>query len=193
MNNQQVWFTSDLHFFHKNILKFLKRPAETLDEMNWKIIHEWNNNVKPHDHVYSLGDLTFGNFEKTKNIIQQLNGMIHLIHGNHCNDKLMARLDKELPNVIDHRTSYHEINVENQKIIMCHYPIISFNHMHRGAIHIHGHCHNSLRFKGKMFPGKMLDVGIDSTWENFEKFRPINFDELMKFMDKREIKGYDHH
>ena len=181
-------FTSDLHFYHKNILKFTNRPAETLDEMHWKIIHQWNSFVNPEDHVYSLGDLSFSGFEKTKNILTQLNGTIHLIHGNHCNERLMAKLAEAIPHVVDHGTSYHEVTEQGQKIILCHYSLAVWNRSHYGSICLFGHSHNSYKPEGKT-----MDVGIDATWENYGKFRPISFDEVMEIMDTRPIVSLDHH
>ena len=181
-------FTSDLHFYHKNILKFTKRPAENLEEMHWKIIHQWNSFVNPEDHVYSLGDLTFSGFEKTKNILTQLNGTIHLIHGNHCNEQLMKRLASELNHVVDHGTSYHEVTEQGQKIILCHYPLSCWNRERHGSIHLYGHCHNSFENHGKS-----IDVGIDAAWENYGKFRPLSFSEIMEIVKGRPIEPMDHH
>ena len=53
-----IWFTSDLHFNHLNILKYepKSRPFENVAEMNEALIKNWNDRVKPEDTVFVLGD-----------------------------------------------------------------------------------------------------------------------------------------
>ena len=88
---ENVWFTSDLHFHHTNILKYCNRPWATVEEMN-----NWNSVVKPGDDVYCLGDFCFGGVEKLESILcarkedgsKLLNGRIHLILGNHDPERI---------------------------------------------------------------------------------------------------------
>ena len=62
MNSKtKIWFTSDTHFFHNNIIDYCKRPFVNAEEMNEYIIKQWNSVVKPQDEVYHLGDFAFGN------------------------------------------------------------------------------------------------------------------------------------
>ena len=53
-----IYFTADIHFYHENIINHAKRPFKNADEMNRKIIDNWNNIVKANDEVYILGDVT---------------------------------------------------------------------------------------------------------------------------------------
>ncbi len=78
-----IWFTSDLHFGHKNILQFEKehRPFSTLEEMHEVLIQNWNSVVKPKDKIYVLGDFAFGKHNIP--IARRLNGHKRLILGNH--------------------------------------------------------------------------------------------------------------
>ena len=73
------WFTSDLHFGHKNIIKYANRPFANVEEMNAALIKNWNELVKPEDYVYVLGDVSFMRMKDTLNILQQLNGKKGLI------------------------------------------------------------------------------------------------------------------
>lgn len=82
-SKQGIWFTSDLHFGHANILKFCNRPWETTDEMNADLIKNWNSVVKPDDLVFDLGDFAFASNSKWKDLLSQLNGHHYLILGNH--------------------------------------------------------------------------------------------------------------
>ena len=53
------YFISDTHFNHKNVIKYDKRPFDSLEEMEWEIIKRWNNTVSNKDIVYHLGDFGF--------------------------------------------------------------------------------------------------------------------------------------
>ena len=53
-----IYFTSDLHFYHDNIIKHTNRPYRGFEEMNKEQAHNWNQRVGPQDEVYILGDVT---------------------------------------------------------------------------------------------------------------------------------------
>ena len=40
-----IWFTSDTHFGHENVLKFTDRPWETIQQMNSVIVANINARV----------------------------------------------------------------------------------------------------------------------------------------------------
>ena len=54
-----IWFTSDTHFDHKNIIKYCNRPFKDIDEMNAELERRWNAVVAPGDRVFHLGDFAF--------------------------------------------------------------------------------------------------------------------------------------
>ena len=95
---QKVFFTSDTHFFHKNILKHCplrKELCNALDEndiSSWDdwMVDRWNKVIGKHDIVYIIGDFAFGSAELAKKILGKLNGKKFLILGNHdgSSDKL---------------------------------------------------------------------------------------------------------
>ena len=60
----KIFWTSDSHYFHNNILKYCNRPFGSVEAMNEALVANWNSVVKPDDHVYHLGDFCFGNVEK---------------------------------------------------------------------------------------------------------------------------------
>jgi len=78
-----IFYSSDHHFFHKNILKYCPRPWNTIEEMNEGMIQRWNSVVGPDDVVYYLGDFAFGSVEKQRAIIVRLNGQKIIVRGNH--------------------------------------------------------------------------------------------------------------
>lgn len=77
-----IFFTADHHFGHENIIKFSERPFESLEQMNEELIKRWNEKIGKDDTVYHLGDVSLGKPDFTKEILDRLNGNIHLIKGN---------------------------------------------------------------------------------------------------------------
>ncbi len=51
-----VYFISDTHFGHRNVLKLCNRPFETIEEMNETIIANWNSRVSGNDTVFIVGN-----------------------------------------------------------------------------------------------------------------------------------------
>lgn len=51
-----MYFSSDSHAFHKNILRYCKdtRPFETIEEMNAALIKGWNSVVTDKDEIYII-------------------------------------------------------------------------------------------------------------------------------------------
>lgn len=98
-----IWFTSDTHFYHKNIIDYCDRPFRTADgqpdisAMNEAMVARWNERVGKDDLVYHLGDFGFGKAGRLLGIRQVLNGRIFLIRGNHDpqpNKWLLPGIDK---------------------------------------------------------------------------------------------------
>jgi len=172
-----IYFSSDHHFFHKNIIKYENRPFQNLDEMHEYYIQEWNDTVKSNDTIYYLGDLTCNqnNLLEIKHLISKLNGHIHFIRGNHDHKKIHQC---NLASVQDYKC----IKINGQNIVLFHYPIASWRKMGNGSWHLFGHCHGNYQNLGKS-----LDVGIDNVG------RIISFDEVKEIMDKKEIVKVDHH
>ena len=78
-----IWFTSDSHFCHKNIIKYCDRPFLDVEEMNSELIRRWNSEVAEDDVVYHLGDIYLGPADRARSLLSALNGRIILIRGNH--------------------------------------------------------------------------------------------------------------
>lgn len=73
----RLFFTADTHFGQQRTLELSKRPFKNVEEMDKTLIGNWNSLIKPHDHVFHLGD--FGMYSRVK----ELNGHIHLVFGNY--------------------------------------------------------------------------------------------------------------
>lgn len=149
-----IYVTSDLHFWHSNILKYNpeNRPWDYVEDMNYGLIHHINNTVGSEDTLISLGDFSFGNRDYTEEIIHQIkcNNIIFIL-GNHCG-KLQS-LYEEYGEVRD----YCETKVNKTKVVMSHYPMAVWNGSHYGSVMLHGHSHGT--YQGK---GRVRDVGWDA-------------------------------
>lgn len=180
------WFTSDLHFSHKNIVKFTNRGKDTTQEEHdeW-LIELWNSQVKNGDLVYHLGDFSFATkINDFLSVLNRLNGTIHFIKGNHDREELFVKANV-------HWLHYKEINLkgETYKTVLFHFPIGSWHKQAKGSIHLHGHSHgNYLDSRGKM-----LDVGLDSAYNIFGKHKFFNEDEIVQLMREKQIYVSDHH
>lgn len=64
-----IYFTSDLHFGHRNVIRFDNRPFSSVEEMDAALIERWNQKVSNEDAVYVLGDLSWHGDQKTCEIL----------------------------------------------------------------------------------------------------------------------------
>lgn len=148
-----VFYTADTHFCHKNIMIYENRPYQDIDEMNDAIIDNWNRAVNTDDIVYHLGDFVFGGTTKWEAILSQLNGKIHLVLGNHDDQKTVKKLSHYFDSV-----EYMIVrNIDKQHLFLCHYPLeIGLT---PNTYSVHGHIHS--------MPSRMINqinVGIDSVF-----------------------------
>ena len=76
----------DLHFFGKDMISIVPRPFSSVEEMNSHIIEMWNDETNPSDTIYVVGDFFDAQYctkEEMFTILDQLNGIIVIIAGNH--------------------------------------------------------------------------------------------------------------
>ena len=180
---KNIWFTSDLHFYHTNILKFnpRTRPFKNIDEMHETMIQEWNSKVSNDDIVYILGDVSFKiTPESLKETVGKLNGKLHLIIGNHDKES------DELYSYFQSVNSYSMLRVigETKKdsvfISLFHFPIFEWERMDQGSYMLHGHSHGSVDNK---INGRILDVGWDGKFGQ----SLVNFEVIKKYMENKPI------
>ncbi len=175
----EVFFTSDTHFFHKKILEFCPttRKGADVHEMNENIVQAWNSRVGPDDNVYHLGDFSFGKEAETRNLLERLNGHIHLVNGNHDSSKLITNLP--FVSVSSYKTLRIERGDQIINIVMMHFPIESWDRMHHGAIHLHGHLHGDDHHTCRRLPNRM-DVGVDCRPQ--KDMAPFSLDEVLDLL-----------
>ncbi len=155
----QVFFTSDHHFGHANIIAFESRPFADADAMTDAMVAKWNAVVGPEDKVFHLGDFSFLNQEKTSSIVSRLNGYKLLVLGNH--DRGRSRtwwLKAGFDEVSEYPIIYKEF------FFLSHEPLYMNNHM--PYVNVHGHIH------GQKYEGKQhFNVCVEH-WD----YAPVSFD-----------------
>lgn len=184
----EIWVTSDLHFYHKNVIKYCDRPYNSVEEMNDGLIENWNKEIKDKDTIYLLGDFCLtSRIELIEPILLRLNGSIHFIRGNH--DKFLKRFDGFSDKAQDKFLSISDIKEKTftfdkkQKFIMCHYPMVSWHGSYYGAMMLHGHCHGDLNNHGI----RRYDVGVDNN-----NMKPCHIDHVYDRLSI--VEGFvDHH
>lgn len=175
-----IYVTSDLHFGHKNAIKLCMRPFNTVEEMNQTIIDNWNKTVSDKDEVYILRDIALShNADKVQQYLLQLKGIKHLVKGNH--DQFTESLHFK-PHIFQSIQNYKEFKYNGNFIIMMHYPILDWNHMHnQNSFMLHGHMHNPPQYNIDNIKNNIrrYDVGVDAN-----NFTPIRIDEIIKKFQK---------
>lgn len=183
------WFTSDTHFGHKLAMKF--RGFSSTEEMDEKLIEFWNNSVGPKDHVYHLGDFSFLTAAHRNAVARRLKGKMFFLAGNHDRKAPLKTRDY----VVDVLPQLTERVFYDQKIVMCHYPFVTWNRSGKGSWMLHGHCHNLLQPHQCMFckntpieTAKRMDVGVDTCHPmgiGERILRPYSFVEIQAMMKSR--------
>lgn len=179
---KRIYFSSDYHLGHANVIKFDNRPFKDVWEMDEAIIANHNSVVNKGDDFYFLGDISF-NKRKTEEYLSRLNGNLYFIKGNHDKSDTI-KLYKQYGTYLG---QLDEIVVQGQEISLCHYSMLVWNKSHRGAWHLFGHSHHSLPDN----PNSMsFDVGINGKGYGY---KPLSFDQVKAIMSKKTYKPVDHH
>lgn len=190
-DGSKIFFTSDTHFGHDNIIKFCDRPFKDIEEMDFKLIENWNKKVPQDGLVFHLGDFAWGGYEVWKKVRDQLNGDIILIKGNHDQKNMTATAEQEL---FKHVTWQMFIQIEGRKLWLNHYPFLCYAGVYREPKKLiyqaYGHVHSGPGKKGQDIPRLVntypmqYDVGVDNN--NYE---PISWEELNAAIGKQLLKS----
>jgi calcineurin-like phosphoesterase family protein len=175
----EAFFTADTHFGHRAILSCTHRPFASVEEMDETLIERWNERVRPGDRVYHLGDFSVCRGLKTGEILDRLQGEIHLVWGNH--DRPAYAIRERFASCHD----YLQLTVARQFIVCFHYAMRVWNKSHRGAWHLYGHSHGTLPDDPHALS---MDVGVDCN-----DFYPFTFDEVAQRIRPKDYRPVDHH
>ncbi len=170
---RNVWFTSDTHFGHANIVKFTYhdaplRPFASVEEMDETLVERWNSVVKPYDRVYHLGDVAMS--RRCISTVGRCNGKKILIRGNHDIFKLKDY------------TPYFE-DVRAYKIYPAHGIICSHIPVHERQLggrfgrNVHGHLHASVIMSddNRQPDVRYMNVSVERT-----NYTPISLEEIIR-------------
>lgn len=190
-DGSKVFFTSDTHWGHGNIIKFCDRPFKDVEEMNYKLIENWNKKVPQDGLVFHLGDFAWGGSDMWKNIRQQLNGEIILIKGNHDQKNMSSTAEQTL---FKHSAWQMLIEVEGRKVLLNHFPFLCYAGVYRdpkGLVYnLFGHVHSGPGKKGEDIPRLIhtfptqYDVGVDNN-----DYEPISWYEVNEKIQKQLLKS----
>jgi len=158
---ENVWFTSDSHFGHANIIKYCNRPwnsgkggdgelvvaEKDVYAMNEAIIANWNSVIGKDDVVWHLGDFALGNRARIPEYVSRLNGHKRLVLGNHD----FFHVDKsKFKSVVDfyEEAGFEEVYAHpillNDFVILSHEPLMFVKDP---FFNIYGHVHDNENYK----------------------------------------------
>ena len=175
---ERLFFTSDTHFGHRNIIKYCQRPFSCIEEMDDALIANWNRVVGKDDIIFHLGDFAMGGSAEWSRLLQKLNGKIYLILGNHDLKTIGAGFSR-----LEGVAMQMLINVKGQIIYLNHYPFLCYGGAYRNTWQLYGHVHTCHVNRGldvprlKMLMPMQYDVGVDNN-----NYRPVSFEQVKKII-----------
>ena len=186
-----IWFVSDMHINHKNIIEYSHRPFKNVDEMNETLINNWNNTVTEDGIVFDLGDFAIGGSKVWNDALSRLHGKHYLIMGNHCMKNYRESYSKYFELV----TQQMYIQVDDISIYLNHFPYLCFGGAYReqhNVWQLFGHTHSGPNaIEGKdlsrlsmLFPTQ-YDVGVDNN-----DYKPVSFWQVKQIIEK-QIQEYN--
>jgi calcineurin-like phosphoesterase family protein len=176
----KIFFTSDTHFGHENIIKYCNRPFSDVHEMNKAITERWNEVIPEDGIVFHAGDFAYRSKTPLKGYREKLNGKIFLALGNHdrLKDVVKSGCFDDIQGYYDLIIRDDEMDNESQRITICHYPMYSWNQSHRGSWMLYGHHH------GSMAEPSLLHVELSADcWDMY----PISYYRVKDYITKRAM------
>jgi calcineurin-like phosphoesterase family protein len=189
-----IYFTSDLHIWHANVIKYCTRPYSSVEEMNEMLVKNWNDTVGPDDTVYCLGDFSMA-ARPVETFTPRLNGTKYLIPGNHDFCHSYHKKSRKEGNRAEWKKKYEEwgwivlpeqltYDIPGVAIVnLCHLPYdlaefegsdkyLKWRPNDDGRWLLCGHVHEKWKIKGRM-----INVGVD-VWD----YKPIPITEIEKII-----------
>ena len=184
---QDLWFTSDTHFGHYNVIEYANRPFSSKEEMDDVLIQNWNDRVKPNDIIFHLGDFAYCGSKRIKEILESLNGRKYLILGNHDWKTFKSGQAQHF----EMMTQQLCIKILGRKVYLNHFPYLCFPGTYKTPEkatwqlfgHIHSGPNNTNAKDNERIPflwPTQYDVGVDNN-----NYAPINWYEIKNIIDKR--------
>lgn len=189
---RNIFFCSDPHYSHKNIIKNLStwesganRDFESISHHNDTLINNINNTVGKDDVLFILGDVAFGGFENVAEFMKRIVcNEVHLILGNH--DKHIKSNRNNINNCFTTVNTRVEVFIDDDMFVLDHYPIREWENCWRGAYHLYGHQHNLTSTRFSNGDNRSMDVGFDGHPE----FRPYSLNEIYDLLKNKSYKSH---
>ncbi len=189
-----IYFTSDLHFGHEQVLELCRRPFRNVQDMNISLIERFNDVVKPADTVYILGDVAHRMpLSEVQALLFEMNGSKVLLPGNHdlAYDYAQPYQTKNgrMVQLFDEITDMKIIQFEKRTLVLMHYPMLSWLDSRRGTIMLHGHIHATSGYntKNQAMGLRRFDVGVDAN-----NYAPVSITEIIQMVRScRKSADYD--
>jgi calcineurin-like phosphoesterase family protein len=204
MDRKGIFFWSDLHIGHENVLAFDNRPFRDLDHMHEVLIGNYNSTVK--DGVcYFLGDVGLAKTDTVKEVISHMGGTKVLILGNH--DKGVEAMYKAGFDVVLYGAT---MQIAGERVTLSHCPLLGvyrencenmkgsqvnenwhgegsmkkriFTTNDVGQFHLHGHIHSPNGGKSKKILGRQFDVGVAAN-----NYRPVSISVIESWIAKSKV------
>lgn len=173
-----VFYISDLHIGHANIIKFDERPFADLNEMHRAIIDNWNSRVKTDDTVYILGDFIWAKESNLPFYAAPLAGNKVLVRGNHDPRQFSAATKRLFQDI----TNLKEIKDDGRHVVMCHYPIPFFRAgFSSTSFMLYGHVHQTKEYEYLKEMRKVIQANAGGRGTPTGNF--INVGAMMPYMN----------
>lgn len=173
MASKNIFFISDMHLGHNNIIRFKDsngdklRPFDNLEEMHESLVTNWNKVVGPNDLVYDLGDVAFS--EHALSWVGKMNGTKYLVRGNH--DKLPT---KSYLNFYEEIYGGYRLSISRRKVaILSHYPVHP-DSVGNVMFNIHGHLHEKVVTTEGVTDPRYYPVSVEQT-----NFAPVPLEQIV--------------
>lgn len=189
---RKVWFMSDLHYNHENILWINKKTRghfEDVERMNQYILKELKEKVnKERDILFDLGDLIWKEGPAEVELFSEvLPVRSYRVLGNHDGKNLVAwgKCWRGIYDILDLIIKYKD---EDIRITLSHYPILDWNHRYRGSWNLHGHCHGNIDKLNEESAELRMDIGFDSDIATRTGSFLVSFEDILTKM-KKKVEG----
>ena len=183
--NGKLWFSSDFHLGHNNVLKHCCRPYKSAQE-NIDDVKDKLKKVLPNDYLILLGDnIWTGQVSRINSFFRGINTRnIIVFYGNHDREKNYKDILADGTILAAERLGHIRVRKEGkeQEIALCHYPLLTWNGKARNAWMIHGHCHGNIDKFNNEQPDLRVDVGWDSELALYDL---VEYSDLQKFFQEK--------
>lgn len=185
MNTDHIFFTSDLHLSHDNVLGFDKRPFKDIHEHDEAIISNIVDTVPKGGHLWVLGDLFWHNrYNVIEEFCKAMDGQSILwrwVRGNH-DDRFWENESINAHQRLEAKWLHHT-EAPGRGVYLSHYAHRTWRNAGHGSLHLYGHTHGNIADQGRS-----MDVGVMNTG-----YCPVSLTQVIAALGERDIKIPDDH